>query len=173
MRELVSQHAALIRTVPQDIAQDIASQIATRQMRGERAETIARDIRRRIPEITKSRVAMLARTEVSSTATSISEARAAHLSLPCYEWLSSEDRRVRPSHRLMDHVIVFWSDPPAPEALAGIRSKLGHYQAGKVPNCRCDANVIVDLGQITFPAKVYHDGKIERMGRAKFLNLYH
>jgi SPP1 gp7 family putative phage head morphogenesis protein len=172
MRELVKAHASLIRTVPQDIAQDIASQIATRQMRGERAETIARDIRRRIPEITKSRVAMLARTEVSSTATSISEARAAHLSLPCYEWLSSEDRRVRPSHRLMDHVIVFWSDPPAPEALAGIRSKLGHYQAGKVPNCRCDANVIVDLGQITFPAKVYHDGKIERMGRAKFLNLY-
>jgi hypothetical protein len=30
----------------------------------------------------------------------------------------------------------------------------------------------VDLGQITFPAKVYHDGKIEHMGRARFLNLY-
>ena len=78
---------------------------------------------------------MLARTEVSSTATSISEARAAHLSLPAYEWLSSEDKRVRPSHRLLDHVIVLWSDPPAPEALAGIKSRLGHYHAGKAPNC--------------------------------------
>jgi len=173
MRELVSRHASLIRTIPQSVAQDIASQIATRQMRGERAETIAKDIRRRIPEITKSRVAMLARTEVSSTATSISEARARNLSLPAYEWLSSEDRRVRPSHRIMDHVIVFWSDPPAPEALDGINSRLGHYHAGKAPNCRCDANVIVDLNQITFPAKVYHDGRIERMGRARFLKLYH
>jgi SPP1 gp7 family putative phage head morphogenesis protein len=173
MRELVRRHAALIRTIPQDVAQDIASQIATRQMRGERAEVIAKDIRTRIPQITKAKVAMLARTEVSSTATSISEARAAHLSLPCYEWLSSEDRRVRPSHRMLDHVIVLWSDPPAPEALAGIKSRLGHYHAGKAPNCRCDANVIVDLGQITFPAKVYHDGRIERMGRARFLNLYH
>ena len=173
MRELVRHHAALIRTIPQDVAQDIASQIATRQMRGERAEVIAKDIRTRIPEITKEKVAMLARTEVSSTATSISEARATHLSLPAYEWLSSEDKRVRPSHRLLDHVIVLWSDPPAPEVLAGIKSRLGHYHAGKAPNCRCDANVIVDLDQIKFPAKVYHDGRIERMGRARFLNLYH
>ncbi len=173
MRELVKTHAALIRTVPQDVAQDIASQIATRQMRGERAEIIAKDIRQRIPEIAKSKIEMLARTEVSSTATSISEARAAHLSLPAYEWLSSEDRRVRPSHRLMDHVIVFWRDPPAPEALKGIRSRLGHYHAGKAPACRCDANVIVDLAQISFPAKVYHDGRIERMGRARFLKLYY
>jgi SPP1 gp7 family putative phage head morphogenesis protein len=171
MRELVRNHAALIRTIPQDIAQDIASQIATRQMRGERSEVIAKEIRIRIPEIAKSKVAMLARTEVSSTATSISEARAAHLSLPAYEWLSAEDRRVRPSHRLLDHVIVLWSDPPSPEALAGIKSRLGHYHAGKAPNCRCDANVIVDLDQITWPAKVYHDGRVERMSRIRFQKL--
>jgi uncharacterized protein with gpF-like domain len=115
---------------------------------------------------------MLARTEVSSTATSISEARAQHLSLPAYEWLSSEDRRVRPAHKIMDHVIVFWSDPPAPEALDGIPSRLGHYHAGRAPNCRCDPNVIVDLDQISFPARVYHDGRIERMSRARFSKLY-
>ena len=173
MRALVSSHAALIRSIPADMAQTLASQIATRQMRGERAETIAADIRKRFPAITRSHIAMLARTEVSSAATSISEARAAHLSLPCYEWLSSEDVRVRPSHRLMDHVIVFWRDPPAPEALAGIKSRLGHYHAGRCPSCRCDANVIVDLDQINFPAKVYHNGRIERMGRARFTKLYH
>lgn len=39
-------------------------------------------------------------------------------------------------------------------------------------NCRCDANVIVDLDQISFPARVYHDGRIERMSRARFAKLY-
>jgi SPP1 gp7 family putative phage head morphogenesis protein len=173
MRQMIASHAALIRSMPERMAQDLASQIATRQMRGERAETIAADIAKRFPHITRAHTAMLARTEVSSAATSISEARAAHLSLPCYEWLSSEDVRVRPSHRLMDHVIVFWRDPPAPEALAGIKSRLGHYQVGRCPSCRCDANVIVDLDQISFPAKVYHDGRIERMSRARFSKLYH
>ena len=118
MRGMVARHALLIRTMPQNIAQDIASQIATRQMRGERAETIAASIYERIPEITASRIAMLARTEVGSTATAISRARSENLGLPCYEWLSSEDVRVRPSHRKMDHVLVLWSDPPAPEMLA-------------------------------------------------------
>ena len=118
MRGMVARHALLIRTMPQNIAQDIASQIATRQMRGERAETIAANIYERIPEITASRIAMLARTEVGSTATAISRARSENLGLPCYEWLSSVDVRVRPSHRKMDHVIVLWSDPPAPEMLA-------------------------------------------------------
>ena len=39
------------------------------------------------------------------------------------------------------------------------------------PNCRCDANVIVDLDQVEWPAKVYYRGSISHMGRAKFLKL--
>ena len=173
MRGMVARHALLIRTMPQNIAQDIASQIATRQMRGERAETIAANIYERIPEITASRIAMLARTEVGSTATAISRARSENLGLPCYEWLSSEDVRVRPSHRKMDHVLVLWSDPPAPEMLAHVKSRLGHYHAGMSPNCRCDANVIVDLDQVDWPHKVYSRDSITRMGRARFLKLIH
>jgi len=171
MRGLVAHHAKLIRSIPQDLAQDVASQIATRQMRGERAEVIAKDIRQRFPEITRSRIAMLARTEVASAATSISEARAKNLNLPVYEWLSSEDSRVRRSHRKMDHVLVLWSDPPAPEALVGEKSRLGHYHAGRAPNCRCDANVIVDLDQVEWPARLYYRGSIQRVTRAKFLKL--
>jgi hypothetical protein len=35
----------------------------------------------------------------------------------------------------MDHVLVLWSDPPAPEMLAHVKSRLGHYHAGQSPNC--------------------------------------
>lgn len=169
---LVKQHSILIRSIPRDIAHDIASQIATRQMRGVRAETIAKDISKRIPKIAQSKIALIARTEVSSTATALSEARAEHLGLPAYEWLTAEDIRVRMSHVKMDHVIVFWADPPSPEALIGKKSKLGRYHAGQCPNCRCDANVIVSLDQFKWPMKVYTEGRIQRMSRAKFSQIY-
>ncbi len=171
VRGLIKEHARQIRSVPQSVAQDVAKQIATRQMRGERAEVIARDIGGRMRKISQARIAMLARTQVSSTATAISEARADHLNLPAYEWLTAEDVRVRDSHVEMDHVIVLWADPPAPEALIGEKSKLGRYHAGQCPNCRCDANVIVDLDQLEWPHKVHVRGSIVRMSRAKFRQL--
>ena len=139
-------------------------------MKGLRAGQIAKELGGRMRGIIRSRVALIARTEVAKTATALSEARAENLGLPCYEWLSAEDVRVRPSHRKMDHVIVFWDDPPSPEALVGEKS-YGKYQAGSTFNCRCDANVIVDLDQITWPCRVYRNGSITRLSRAKFAQL--
>jgi SPP1 gp7 family putative phage head morphogenesis protein len=171
VRSLVSTHAALIRSMPQDLAQTLASQIATRQMRGERAETIAKDIRGRFPAITRSHIAMLARTEVSSAAESITRARSENLGVKWYQWLSSEDSRVRLSHRNMDMILVNWSDPPSPEALIGQRSTLGKYNAGHAPNCRCTGVPIIDLDEVTWPCRVYSRGSITRMTRAKFIQI--
>jgi SPP1 gp7 family putative phage head morphogenesis protein len=170
LRLLVEHHAKLIRSIPQDLAQDVASQIATRQMRGERAETIAKDIRTRLPEITKSRIAMLARTQVSVASESITRARAEHLGANWYEWLSSEDSRVRPSHRKMDRVICRWDDPPSPESLVGEKF-IGRYNAGNIFNCRCTGVPILDLDEVHWPAKVYQSGSIKRMTRANFLKI--
>jgi SPP1 gp7 family putative phage head morphogenesis protein len=167
MRGLVAQHATLIRSIPQDLAQDVASQIATRQMRGERADVIARDISKRFPNIIKSRVATLARTQVSVTAESITRVRAERLGAGWYQWLSSEDSRVRPSHRKMDKVLCAYDDPPSPEALDGEKSVV-KYAAGCIWNCRCTGVPIIDLDEVSWPAKVYAGSNITRMSRAKF-----
>ncbi len=169
-RSYISANARLIKSLPQDLAQDVVKQIATRQMRGERADVIAADIRKRIPEITKAKIQLIARTQVAMTATAISKVRAENLKLPCYEWLTSEDVRVRVSHKKLDHVIVFWNDPPSPEALVGEKS-YGNYNAGQTFNCRCDANVVVDLDQLNWPMRVYRNGLITRISRAKFAAL--
>lgn len=172
MRGLVSTHATLIRSLPQRLAQDVAGQIATQQMKGVRAETIAADLRDRFPKITQSRIATLARTQVSSAAESITQARARNLGIQWYRWLTSEDSRTRISHRKLDLVLVSWSDPPAPEALVGEKSKLGSYNAGMAPNCRCTAAPIVDLDEVAWPAKVYARGSISRMNRRRFSEIY-
>lgn len=168
MRVHIRAHAKLISTVPQNVAQEAAAYVAKRQAKGERADAIIQDLRRKLPGLAAYRIDTLARTQVASTVTAITRARADSLELPWYEWDTSEDLRVRPSHRNMDLVLVRWKEPPAPEELIGVESKLGHYHAGNCPNCRCDANVLVDLDQVSWPHKVYYEGRISRMGRRAF-----
>jgi hypothetical protein len=164
----VSRQADLIRSIPGDLAFEAQQYIAERKVAGERADTIADALRRKFPAMKAAKVALISRTGVASTATAISRSRSERLNLNWYEWDTSEDARVRRSHRLMDLVLVNWNDPPAPEALAGIKSKLGRYHAGNCPNCRCDANVLVDLEQVSWPHKVFHHGVIQRMTKAAF-----
>jgi hypothetical protein len=68
----------------------------------------------------------------------------------------------------MDTVLVAWNNPPAPEALIGVKSTLGRYHAGNCPNCRCDANVMVDLAQVIWPHKVFTGDKIVVMSKRSF-----
>jgi uncharacterized protein with gpF-like domain len=168
LREFVRQGAQLIKTLPQEVAQETASYVLEHKLQGDRAEVIAWNLRKKIPEMTAYKINRLARTQVSSNATALSRSRAQRLNLNWYEWDTSEDAIVRPSHRIMDLVLVNWNDPPAPEPLIGVKSTLGHYHAGNCPFCRCDANVLVDLDQVTWPHKVYTRGKIVWMKKLQF-----
>jgi uncharacterized protein with gpF-like domain len=85
-----------------------------------------------------------------------------------YTWETSEDQRVRRSHKKMQGVVVPWAQDPDPEALIGEESTLGHYSAGSCPSCRCYAAPILTLEDINFPARVYWQGEIHRMTKQQF-----
>ena len=85
---------------------------------------------------------LIARTETAKLQTTILENRATDLGSIAYEWLSSNDRRTRPSHRKMNSVIVFWKHPK-PE----LDNMIGH--AGEFPNCRCTPLPIMDEDDLT------------------------
>jgi uncharacterized protein with gpF-like domain len=108
----VSRQADLIRSIPGDLAFEAQQYIAERKVAGERADTIADALRRKFPAMKAAKVALISRTGVASTATAISRSRSERLNLNWYEWDTSEDARVRRSHRLMDLVLVNWNDPP-------------------------------------------------------------
>jgi SPP1 gp7 family putative phage head morphogenesis protein len=167
-RNLVAQNALLIKSIPVEVALQANSYIQTQQMRGRRAADIAKDLRERLPDLKRTKVDLIARTEVAKAATAMTHARSMALNIRWYQWLTSEDIRVRKSHAKMDLVLVAWADPPSPEALVGLRSTLGRYHAGNCPNCRCDPAPVVDLSEIQWPAKVYTGGKIVRMSRRNF-----
>lgn len=176
VRSLFQRYTAanseLIKTLPADIATTAHGFISEQKIAGLRAEDIAARLRTKLPEISAAKIQLLSRTGVASTATAITRSRAERLKLNWYMWLTSEDARVRLSHRKMDLVLVNWNDPPAPEQLIGIKSTLGHYHAGNCPYCRCDANVLVDLVQVSaWPCKVYTGGSIQRLSKAAFIKL--
>ncbi|MCY1351943.1 phage head morphogenesis protein, SPP1 gp7 family [compost metagenome] len=93
-----------------------------------RANEIAKEIQRS-GEVATSRAQLIARTEVSRTAATLTEARAKATGSEGYIWRTAHDGTVRSSHKAMEGKFVPWSTPPTLDKLTG--------HAGCLPNCRC------------------------------------
>lgn len=166
----IRENANLIKTFPLNISVQLNAYIGREAYKGRRAADILDDMMKMFPNTAKSRLMLIARTEVSKTQTALVQARAMNMGADWYIWRTSDDERVRPSHRKMDGVICNWKDPPDPEKVCGLKS-YGKYHAGDIFNCRCYPEPIVNLDYVTFPAKVYINGTIKMMSRKQFEKL--
>lgn len=165
---LIVRNALLIRTLPLSLKHKASTWIAEQQRKGRRSEALQEELEAKFKQLTAYEVRRIARTETAKSAEAITQCRAQAIGINAYQWLTSEDGRVRKSHKLMDKVLVFYNDPPNPEQLAGVKSDSGHYHAGNIWNCRCTSAPIVSLDEISWPARVYTGGRITRMTRAQF-----
>ena len=170
VHDLIAENAKMIQSIPGKVREMAANEIADMQQEGRRPEEIARYLRARIPQLTRHRAALIARTETGKAATALTRARSENLGIRWYEWQTSRDSRVRLSHRKLQGVLVNWDDPPSPEALAGEKS-VGNYNAGNIWNCRCDSFPLISLDQVSWPARMYASGKIRRVTRHQFAEL--
>jgi hypothetical protein len=178
--QLITDTTYRIVTLPTDIGKDVAAYIEREALKGRRASEIEKEIALMFPQHTKARAELIARTQVSYTQTNLIRTRAESLGLNWYAWRAvgggKGDGRTRHSHRSMSGVLVNWNDPPAPETLfprytktgRPYRNTLGSYHAGQAPRCRCYPETIVDLDLVTWPARVYRNGKITTMNRRQF-----
>jgi SPP1 gp7 family putative phage head morphogenesis protein len=168
VQRLIQANAGYISSVPLDAARVLVNEVTKAQMSGARAGTITKMLRNRFPQLLKSRVMLISRTEAAKASTALTQARCEELSLDWYVWKTSEDQRVRESHRKMDGVLCSWADPPDPEALVGVKSGLGHYAAGSCPNCRCVIMPLLSIDDIGWPHRVYSNGAIHTMTKPQF-----
>ncbi len=166
--ELLHANVQLLRRLPVTLERRAQAFIAREQRRGQRASSTVKVLEQKLPQLARSQAKMLARTSVGRAETALTRARAERLGLDWYEWVTSEDQRVRPSHNKMDRVLVAWTDPPSPEQLVGEPSSFGRYAPGTVPYCRCLALPLIDLDEVRWPHKVYANGRIEYVNRAQF-----
>lgn len=171
IRYQVLENAQLIRTLPNDIAQKVALDIAENALKGKRARSIEKIIREQTDKHSRASARLIARTEVSKTSTALTKSRSNKLGIRWYVWRTSLDGdRVRKSHRNMEGVIVNWDNPPSPESLVGEKS-VGNYHAGNIWNCRCYPEPLIEIDDVKWPHKVYLNGQITTMGKREFENL--
>lgn len=164
----IEENASLIKTLPTDVAKKVTKDISDMALKGMRASEIAKVIREQTDKYSRASAKLIARTEVSKTTTALTKARCDNLDLHWYVWRTMEDGdRVRKSHRIMEGVLVNWNEPPSPEALAGEKS-VGNYHAGNIWNCRCYPEPLIEIDDISWPHKVYTNGKIQTMGKMQF-----
>lgn len=169
--ELVEANARLIKSLPQDVAKTVTKRINEWTHEGKRPEEIAKLLQRDIPHLTKSHIKMIARTEVSKSQSALTRARSQDMGLDCYIWRTAGDgERVRDSHQNMDGVLVFWDDPPSPEALIGEKT-YGKYDPGGIFNCRCYAEPVIDKRSLPERMRVYRNGRIQWMTRSQILKV--
>ncbi len=145
LKQAVKHNFKMIKSIPQHImkvyeqedVQAVISQVAQGKAGRKTFESVLKK------HGTKN-AKLIARTESAKLQTTIDEYRSTSLGSVCYEWLSSKDKRTRPSHRKMNGVIVFWRPDNQKPLLDRMRGN-----AGEFPNCRCTALPILDENDIT------------------------
>jgi SPP1 gp7 family putative phage head morphogenesis protein len=164
----VISNAALIKTLPSDTAQKVVRDIEEYALSGLRAEEIEKLIQDKTRRHSRASARLIARTEVSKTTSALTKARSEELGLRWYVWRTMEDGdRVRKSHRIMNDVLVSWNNPPSPELLVKEKD-VGRYHAGNIWNCRCYSEPLIDIDDVKWPHKVYINGSIQKMSKARF-----
>jgi SPP1 gp7 family putative phage head morphogenesis protein len=137
MRGLLAEQVTLISGLPLRAAERIHELTIEGITKGTRANVIAEEILKS-GEVSAFNARRIARTEVSRTASTLTEARAKFVGSEGYIWRSVEDSDVRNkdgnpegSHRLLNGTYIRWDSPP----VASTDGTKAH--AGCIYFCRC------------------------------------
>lgn len=134
MRRQLADQVRLITSLPTEAAERVHRLTTEGIAQGWRSDRIAAEVMR-TGAVTQARATLIARTEVSRTASALTQARAEYIGSQGYIWRTSRDTDVRPSHREMEGRFIAWDKPPTLDKLTG--------HAGCLPNCRCYAEPVI------------------------------
>lgn len=127
---LQAEQVTLIKSLPLKAAQRIHDLTDEALTSSRRAESIQEDILA-TGKVSAARARLIARTEVSRTASNLTQARAMFAGSEGYIWRTSKDADVRPTHQDQEGKYIRWGSPPKTD------KNLDPYHAGCGPNCRC------------------------------------
>jgi len=134
----VSDNVKLIKSVAFGQLEDLKGVVTRGARAGLRHTEVAKQIEQQFG-VTKRRAAVIARDQVGKLNGEMNQLRQQNLGVRRYRWSSSQDERVRDSHRKLNGTIQLWSTPPVVNERTGER---GH--PGQPIQCRCSAIPIID-----------------------------
>lgn len=172
--ELVSENVAFIKTIPDNWKRYAEEYIYRETLKGKRPEQIQKELMEKLPEHCLRNLTCVARTESAKVNAEIVQARAEMCGIHAYFWRCVSDERSRSAHRKMDGILVFYNDPPNPEALFPSKGQraYGSYHAGNTFNCRCFQEPVVDVRFLPDIVRAHDHGEIKQMTKAQLIRRY-
>lgn len=143
LRKFLHEQVTLIQSLPIEAAERVHKLTIQGLAEGKRAEDVAKEILK-TGSVSKSRAQLIARTEISRTASGLTQARAEHVGSTHYYWRTIGDHDVRDGHKEMNGKICEWANPPAVNEGTKENPKIMHHHPGNIWNCRCYAEPIIE-----------------------------
>ncbi|WP_228129381.1 phage minor head protein [Acinetobacter sp. ANC 3929] len=109
--DAIAANVRLIRSIPSQYFDLIEGAILTGLQTGQRAEFIKQEILK-IGKSTDSRALLIAVDQLGKINGRLTQIRQQKLGITHYTWSTSQDERVRHSHRLRNGLLFAWDDPP-------------------------------------------------------------
>lgn len=123
----ITNNVSLITTIAEEHFNRVEQTVMAAVQKG----TLTRDLKEQIQTkygVTESRAALIARDQTAKFNGNLTQLRQTEVGVTKYEWSTSGDERVRPTHAANEGKIFSWDDPPA---------ETGH--PGEDYQCRCVA----------------------------------
>lgn len=133
----IESNVGLIKSIPSRMFGEVREMVENAAVTGRRPEAFAQDIQERFG-VSESRAKLLARDQVGKYNGNLSAARQQRLGIKTFIWRTSQDERVRDSHRAKEGQSYEWQDPPHDTGMPG-----EDFQ------CRCTAEPIIDLDELS------------------------
>ncbi len=133
LRAKVAENVALIQSIPDEYFKKLNTIVYENITMGESAGGIYKQIKK-LGETTEARAKLIARDQTSKINGAINRTRQAKLGVTSYIWQTSQDERVRESHRRHNGKEFRWDKPP---------KDTGHPTEDI--QCRCVARAVVKL----------------------------
>lgn len=165
------ENAELIRTMPRLWASKATQVVMEETLKGRRASDIKKDIINLYGDISEASAQRIARTEISKTNALLTQTRSQAIGADWYIWKTAKDQRVRNSHEHMEGVLCNYNNPPNPEILDKQNRSYGVYNAGSIFNCRCYSAPLLDIRDVSFPARVHLNGQIIKVTKNEFMKV--
>lgn len=149
------ENATLISSIQSNLLDDVAGVTQRGMSAGKSINDISKEIKDRYG-VTKSRARLIARTEVGKLNGNLSKYRNEELGIKTYFWATSNDEKVRDSHRALNGKLCRWDDDSVYSEDNGKTwkkrtGKMFIGAPGSTYNCRCTSRsnvsqLLDDLG---------------------------
>jgi SPP1 gp7 family putative phage head morphogenesis protein len=132
MEKAIVANTNLIKSIPEQYMKQVQDMVQLNVKVGGRYEDVKEKLLN-LTELTETRAKLIARDQVSKMNGAFNQARQQSLGIKKYTWSTSNDERVRESHKHNNGKVFDWDNPP----------ETGH--PGEDIQCRCTAIPYIDL----------------------------